>query len=161
MRYFMVAAVVAATLALGLIGPAFARVMKGQAAPEFSGTAVDGRKVTLSDHRGKNPVLLSFFAAPSRNELPRLKALDETHGAKGLKIIAVSLDEDRATAASLAAQSRVRFPVMLDPKATVAEKYGVQAIPHLVVIDRQGKIQAIIIGTDAEKLEQAVAEVVK
>jgi peroxiredoxin len=161
MHYSKGGLLIAAALALAVISPATARVMKGQASPEFTGTALDGRKVSLSDFRGKNPVLLSFFAAPSRKELPRLKELDEAHGAKGLRVIAVSLDEDRATAASLAAQTRVKFPVLLDPKGSIAEKYGVQAIPHLVVIDRQGKVQAVIIGTDDEKLGEAVGQVVK
>ncbi|HTE19737.1 MAG TPA: TlpA disulfide reductase family protein [Armatimonadota bacterium] len=172
MRYWkpvLLAAV--AAVSLGLTAPhggqalaAPAKVTRGQLPPDFTGATLDGRKITLSQFRGKNPVVLNFFAefcGPCKKEFPHLKALDEQFGARGLKVIAVSLDEDRQTAAMVPNQSRVRFPVVFDPKAGIAEKYGVQAIPHTVILDREGKVHTVLIGLDLEKLDEAVAQVMK
>src|SRR5689334_6270676 len=71
-----------AAVALGTLGLAFAaspRIARGQVAPEFSGTSLDGRKLALSEFRGKNPVILNFYAdfcPPCRKEFPHLKELD-------------------------------------------------------------------------------------
>lgn len=155
-----------AILALGAAFciPGDARAVKGEAPPDFTGTALDGRKVTLSAFRGKSPVVLNFYAdfcGPCKQEFPHLKALDEKFGPKGLKVLAVSLDEDRETAGQIPNQNKVKFPVVFDPKGSIAEKYHVQAIPHTVVIDRSGKVQQVITGLDLELLDRAVDEVMK
>ncbi len=132
--------------------------------PDFTGTSLSGQKVTLSAYRGKSPVVLNFFAefcGPCRQEFPHLKALDEQYRAKGLKVIAVSLDESRDAASSIPNEHRVKFPVVFDPKGTIAASYGVQAIPHTLVIDRDGKVHSSIIGLDLKALDRAVDSVMK
>lgn len=153
-------------MALGAVlgAPGDARAVKGELPPDFTGNTLDGGKVTLSSFRGKNPVLLNFFAefcGPCKQEFPHLKALDEKFGPKGLKVVAVSLDEDRDTAAIVPKQNKVKFPIVFDPKGAIAEKYGVQAIPHTVVIDRNGKVQQVLTGLDLERLDRSVEEVMK
>jgi cytochrome c biogenesis protein CcmG, thiol:disulfide interchange protein DsbE len=158
------AASLAAILGLVVVLPGSARTMKGEPAPNFTGTTLDGKKVALADFRGKHPVVLNFYAdfcPPCRKEFPHLKAMDGKLGPKGLKVIAVSLDEDRPTAAALPKATGARFPVVFDPSGGIAAKYGVQAIPHTVVIDRDGKVHAEIIGLDTDKLDRAVEQVMK
>ncbi|MCC2667901.1 MAG: redoxin [Armatimonadetes bacterium] len=159
------AAVLASTLGGVLFAaPGSAAIGKGKMPPDFTGTTLDGQKVTLSSFRGKNPVVLNFFAefcGPCRKEFPHLKALDEKLGPQGLRVISVSLDEDRATAAVVPNEHKVKFPVIFDPKGGIAEKYGVQAIPHTVVIDRAGKVQTTLIGLDLEALDLAVSQVMR
>jgi peroxiredoxin len=160
----LLAAVTAGAFTLLLPTMGAARVEKGSAPPDFTGTTLDGKKIALAEFRGKNPVLLNFvasFAAPCRRQYQHLKGLDERLGARGLKVIAVSVDEDRAAAALLPRQLGVRFPVVLDPKEAVAQKYDVQVLPHAVVIDREGKVQAVVVGSDLEELDRAVQQVVK
>jgi len=153
-----------AVLALGLMGAANARAVKGQFPPDFTAGTLDGKKLTLSDFRGRNPVVLNFFAefcGPCRREFPHLKELDERHGPKGLRVIGVSLDDDRRSASVIPTEAKVKFPIVFDPKAGVAEKYAVQAIPHTVVLNRAGKVHAVIIGADLEALDRAVTEVMR
>lgn len=160
----LAAAALAGTLGLTLSAVGAGKVSRGQVPPDFAGSALDGRKVTLSDYRGKNPVLLSFYAdfcAPCRKEFQHLKELDEKLGPQGLKIVAVSLDEDRETAAGIPKQSGVKFPVVFDPKNSIAEKYAVQVLPHSVLIDRDGKVHTVIVGVDLDELDRAAAQIVK
>src|SRR5688500_9694793 len=145
-----------------MAAPGSARAVKGKLAPDFTGDTLDGKKLTLSEFRGKNPVVLNFFAefcGPCKKEFPHLKALDEKFGPKGLKVVAVSMDEDRETAAIVPNANGVKFPVVFDPKSVVSDRYKVQVIPHTVVIDREGKVHAVVSGLNLEALDKAVAEV--
>lgn len=158
------AGVATALVAVLAATPGKAEIARGDLPPDFTGAALDGRKITLSSFRGKNPVVLNFFAEfcpPCKKEFPRLKALDEKHRAQGLKVLAVSLDEDRKTAAVIPNQVKATFPVIFDPKGGIAEKYSVQAIPHTVVLDRDGKVHTVLIGLDLEALDRAVEQVLK
>ena len=153
-----------ALLGIALSVPGSAKAVKGEIPPDFTGTTLDGRKVSLSDFRGKNPVVLNFFAefcGPCRKEFPHLRALDEKFGPKGLRVVAVSLDEDRAAAGAIPRESGAKFPIVFDPKGSIAARYGVQAIPHTVVVDRDGKVNAVLIGLDNESLDRAVGQVMK
>lgn len=153
-----------AFLTLALAVPGSARPGKGEIPPDFTGATLDGKKVTLSDFRTKNPVLLCFYAdfvQPCREHFRHLKELDHKFNAQGLRTVAVSLDEDRAAASAIPGQAKVRFPVVFDPKAGIAAKYGVQAMPHTLVLDKEGKVQAVVTGVDAEVLEKAVMQVLK
>lgn len=149
-------------LALGAQGRT--RVVRGQAPPEVAGTALDGRRVALSDFRGKNPVVLNFFAEFSphcRTEFAHLKELDEKYASKGLKIVAVSMDETRSAAAVVPKETKVKFPILFDAKGGIADRYEVQVIPHSVVIDREGKVHALITGFHLSELSRAVEQVVR
>jgi peroxiredoxin len=153
-----------AGLAISLASPSAAKPVKGELAPDFTGTALDGRKIKLSTFREKNPVVLSFFARfcdPCKAELAHLKELDEKFSAKGLRLISVSLDDDRQAAASLPSQAKVKFPVVFDPKAKIGELFAVQALPHTVIIGKDGKIEQVITGVDRDLLDRTVDEVLK
>lgn len=165
-RYWKAGAYAAALAALGMLFavPGSAKAVRGEFPPDFTGTALDGRKVTLSAFRGKNPVVLNFYAdfcGPCKEEYPHLKQIDEKFSEQGLRVVSVSLDEDRETASRIPNQNKVKFPVIFDPKGGIAEKYAVRAIPHTVIIGKDGKVQQIITGLDLELLDKAVADALK
>lgn len=153
-------------LAVALVGvlvavPRTVSVKQGQIAPDFHGTALDGRAVSLAEFRGKSPVVLNFFSQtcpPCHEEMPHLRALAEKYGSRGLRVVLVSLDEDREAASVLPRQAGVKFPVLFDPRGRLAEEYGVQALPHTVVINRLGLVHAVVIGADLEALDTAVEQ---
>ena len=167
MRYWNAGfiAVTAGVLAvLGAVGPGSAQAVKGKLPPDFTGTTLEGRKISLSDFRGKHPVVLNFYAgvAPTcRKQLSHLKELDDKFSSRGLRLLAVSMDEDREAASAAPRESRVRFPVLFDPKGAIGEKYQVQAIPHTVVLDKDGVVRSVIVGLDADELDRAVSDVLK
>jgi thiol-disulfide isomerase/thioredoxin len=69
----------------------------GKIAPDFTLLDSAGKKVTLSDYRGKNYVLVDFWATwcgPCRAEFPALKVAQEKYKNKGLVILGVSIDAD-------------------------------------------------------------------
>ncbi|MEO6910107.1 MAG: redoxin domain-containing protein, partial [Edaphobacter sp.] len=61
--------------------------LKGKAAPGFTLTSLDGKRVSLADYKGR-PVLLNFWAtwcAPCKLEMPWFEDLRKQYGAQGFE----------------------------------------------------------------------------
>lgn len=140
---------------------------KTEAAKDFEVSTLDGRKLKLSDLKGKT-VIVSFWAtwcAPCREEMPHLVELYKKYKERGLEVIAISDDalEDRSTVVEFAKQYNLAFPVTLDPGPV--QTYGVNLYPTTYFIDQQGRVRYQTSGFDskngARNLELVVEELLK
>jgi peroxiredoxin len=132
----------------------------GDAAPDFSGADPRAGSVRLADHRGKI-VVLDFWASwsePYREQAPSRVALAESLRGRDATLIGVSLDSDKtAFLAFLERHPGMDWPQVFDGKGwsgAVAELYGIEAIPHTIVIDRDGTIRHTALR--GAELQQAV-----
>jgi cytochrome c biogenesis protein CcmG/thiol:disulfide interchange protein DsbE len=94
----------------------------------------------LSAYRGK-VVYVDFWASwcgPCKQSFPWMQTMKDTYDRRGLTVIAVNLDLDRADADKFLDRFRPTFEVRFDPKGKLAEFYKVQAMPSSVLIDRHG-----------------------
>jgi thiol-disulfide isomerase/thioredoxin len=94
-------------------------------------------------------VIVNFWATwcpPCREEMPALERLYRQHKGQGLVLVAVSIDADPKVVPPYIRASKLTFPIALDPKAEVANKYGVRALPSSFVVDRQGTMAALALG---------------
>lgn len=115
-----------------------------------------GQTVWVGDYVGQNKlVLIDFWASwcgPCIRELPNVvKAYERFHD-KGLEIVGVSLDKDKARWLAAIEQTGQKWPQMSDLKGwdcAGAQIYGIQSIPANVLIDSQGKIVARDLRGDA------------
>lgn len=125
-----------------------------------------GQTVWVGDYVGQNKlVLIDFWASwcgPCIRELPNVvKAYERFHD-KGLEIVGVSLDKDKARWLAAIEQTGQKWPQMSDLKGwdcAGTQIYGIQSIPANVLIDSQGKIVARDLRGDAllEEIESRLA----
>lgn len=115
---------------------------------ELRFSALDGREVDFEKLRGK-VVLLYFWATwcqPCVVELPALLDLYRRHAAGGFEIVGVSLDRPgaREKLTAFVRQHEVPWPqhFELEPggRNTLAEKFGINAIPTKFLFDRSGRL---------------------
>lgn len=117
--------------------------VRGVNAPNFDLATLDGRRVKLSDYRGK-AILLNFWAtwcSPCKVEMPWFVDLQKKYGNDGLVILGVAMDDSEAPKiAQFATEMGVNYPVLLGTDK-VSEDYGnVEFLPTSFYIDRDGKI---------------------
>lgn len=121
----------------------------GSPAPDFTLKALDGHEVKLSDYRGKETVVVAFWASwcgPCRMEMPSLESFYAAHRGNGVEVLAVSIDDDPAAARKYAEQNHLPFPVLLDNDQQAASQYHVEGIPVIFVVDPADKVRFALEG---------------
>lgn len=133
--------------------------LEGKKAPNFTLKDTEGRKVSLSDYKGK-AVVVDFWAtwcAPCKIEIPWLEQFNKQYADNGLQILGISEDnlnlDDKAELAKQkqdiadkAKELKINYPVLYDD-ANVSTPYGgVEGLPTTFFIDRSGKVVASTVG---------------
>ncbi|MCR9010656.1 TlpA disulfide reductase family protein [Gabonibacter chumensis] len=136
----------------------------GQIAPNFTLDTPEGGTISLYDIKGKVK-LIDFWASwcgPCRQENPHVVALYKEFHPKGLEIIGVSLDNDKANWEKAIQDDGLTWYQGSDLKgwqSAVAQLYGVRAIPHTVLLDANNKIVAK--NLRGNELKAKIAEMLK
>jgi peroxiredoxin len=136
MALLSVLALAASVLALAAGSP-------GERAESFTLPAPDGSTVAVDTLATKNGAVLFFFASwckQSNGQVDGIQALTEAGTSRNVAVYGVSLQETAKTIRGFSKKKKVTFPVLLDEKMEVAEKYGVQGIPTIIGIDAKGNI---------------------
>lgn len=128
---------------------------------ELTGNGVDGKPFDWESYRGKI-VLVDFWATwcqPCLQELPNVAANYRKYHDKGFDVVGVNLDDDAATAAEFLTANPLPWTTIVTDDPTkvgfdspMATKYGVEAIPFVLLVDRDGIVLDIHVrGADLGK----------
>lgn len=134
----------------------------GNEAPDFSLDTLDGRSLGPAQFRGQKIVLVDFWATwcgPCRIQRQILEPLyDEFHG-RGVEFLAVSVGEDGQTVRDFLNGNPFAYPVLIDPDDKIGSQLQIDALPTLMVVDRQGRIAYVHIGiADQDELRSVLKE---
>ncbi|MBU3028973.1 TlpA disulfide reductase family protein [Paracoccus marinaquae] len=134
------------------------------AVPDTEFTDPEGGSHSLADYRGK-VVLLNFWAtwcAPCREEMPSLDRLQTDMGGEDFQVVTVATGRNPpAKIDKFFEETGVRnLPVLLDPKQQLARDLGVLGLPVTVLIDREGREVARLIG-DADWASEPARQVIR
>ena len=102
----------------------------------------------LSKYRGQ-VVLLDFWASwcePCRQSFPWLNEMRAKYADRGLVVIGINVDGDRADAARFLSEVPANFPIVYDPNGKLATKYDLPGMPSSFVVGPNGVVVARHIG---------------
>lgn len=154
-------AVVVAALAVGVAGLTAGRHLLrreiaplgvGSKAPTFTAMTLDSppSRKSLDDYRGQ-VVLINIWATwclPCRVEMPSIEELHRTYAPRGLKVVAVSIDDPGTDNAikSFVSQYKLSFEILHDPDKKISDLYQTTGYPETVIIGRDGIIRRKVLG---------------
>lgn len=118
----------------------------GKTPPDIEGEDLDGKKLKLSNYRGK-VTLVVFWAGwcgPCMADVPHERELLKQYKDKGFAIVGVNGDKDKAAGKAAAEKGEVLWPSFADCKGgsgPIVKRWNVESWPTLYLIDGKGVIR--------------------
>ena len=141
-----------AAVLLILLGSSLALSQKSSSGPvEFSMRSTDGQTVTSESLRGE-VVVLAFGASwlpLSRTQLQGIRKLADEYSGRGVVVYFVSTDSNDSASKNFASDEQLRsfaqkyglkVTVLRDPDGEVSKKLGIDQLPSIVILDKQGNV---------------------
>ncbi|MCH7721088.1 MAG: carboxypeptidase regulatory-like domain-containing protein [Planctomycetes bacterium] len=142
--------------------PAGGKVKVGEPAPDIDVVTLDGRKIKLSELKGKT-VLLDFWATwcgPCVAEMPNLLAVHKKYGdRKDFLLLGITLDFEEKALRGFLDKQKIPWPQVFGEKGNAekaADAYGVMAVPATFLIDPEGNVTAMHLR--GPQLDSAIAD---
>jgi cytochrome c biogenesis protein CcmG/thiol:disulfide interchange protein DsbE len=144
--------------------------LQGKPAPEFALEDLSGKKISLSNYKGK-ALLINFWAtwcAPCKIETPWLIELRNQYAAQGFEILGVSMDDidrddpeklsgEKKEIARFVQQMKMTYPVLIDGDSISKPYGGLDAMPTSFFLDRNGTVVAAQLGlTSKDEIEAKI-----
>ncbi|MFZ1362694.1 MAG: TlpA disulfide reductase family protein [Candidatus Nanopelagicales bacterium] len=134
-------------------------------APEITGETLDGKPFNLADYKGK-VVPLNIWAswcAPCRAEAPALEQLSRELGPKGVQFVGINTRDTKPAAQAFVKRFDLTYPDVWDPDGKIQLQFRgtlpPQAIPSTLIVDRQGRVAARILGkVDRTQMRELLTE---
>jgi tetratricopeptide (TPR) repeat protein len=140
------------------------RMVDARIATSFAVKSSTGGDLSLEKLRGKI-VLLDFWASwcgPCRVDMPEVRKIWKKYNSDQFLIIGINLDKSRPAFEAYAKEQGVAWPQYFDGLGwgnKISQLYRVTAIPHTILIDQDGVIQAT--GLRGGDLSNKIGELLK
>jgi cytochrome c biogenesis protein CcmG, thiol:disulfide interchange protein DsbE len=137
------------------------KLVIGKEAPNFIYFGLDGQTRELKELRGK-VVFLRFWADWCPHcavEMPIIEKVYQEMKDRGLIVIAVNVKQSEPKVRAFISKFELSYPIALDQEGRISDKYEVKGLPVNYVINRQGILKELIVGsiTDVGMLKEFLA----
>lgn len=138
-----------------------AAVKAGDTPPDYLGQDINGNAVNVSAYKGK-VVVATFWATwcgYCMKELPVLERMQGVAGTGRLQVVAVNYHEDDDNYYKVRRAFK-QSPMILtdDLDSKISKSYGVNGLPNMFIIDKQGKVAYVHVGYGEEMLGPIIKE---
>jgi thiol-disulfide isomerase/thioredoxin len=135
----------------------------GRPAPEVVSQDLNGKKVKLSDLRGKVVVLdiWATWCPPCRRMIPHTRKLVEKMKDRPFVFVSISVDAKKETVVDFKKENSMPWTHWWNGLGGIVNDWDVEGYPTIYVLDTKGVIRARIDEADNEAVEKAVEQVMK
>lgn len=145
------------TFVAGLLIALLTSVAAAQNRVDFSLRSIDGQTVSSDSLRGE-VVVLAFGASwlpLSKTQLQGVRKLADEYSNRNVVVYWVSTESDDSKSKNYASDQQLKsfsekyglnVTVLRDPNGVVSKKFGVDQLPSIVILDKEGNIAGTPIG---------------
>lgn len=131
------------------LGSSFLGLAQDRGPANFSLRSIDGQTITSDSLRGE-VVVLAFGASwlpLSKTQLQGIRKLADEYANRGVVVYWVSTESDQPKSKNYASDAQLRafaekyglkVTVLRDPDGVVSKKFGVDQLPSIVILDKNG-----------------------
>lgn len=132
---------------------------KNQVFPEVSFTDLHkGSEESIQSNKGK-VIVLDYWATwcgPCRKAAPSLEKLRDRFSKEDVLIAGITA-EDRPVVEVYDRNNPANYPIWLDTESAFSKVLGARSLPTFIVVDREGKVQRLIVGlNELDSLESVI-----
>lgn len=112
-------------------------------APAFELEDIQKNRISLTDYKDKQPVLLFFWTTWCPFCRKELLALNEGYSQlrkDGVAVVAINVGESAQKVSSYIKKNPLMFGIFLDKDTETANSYGIFGVPTYILIDKKGQI---------------------
>ena len=120
--------------------------------PGFRLTTLDKRTIDSNELIGKKIIVLRFQASyckPCARESAALNRVTDRYRDRDVEVVAIHVQDTATDVRKFVRANKVTYPVALDPRLTIGNRFGFKGTPYTVVIDRKGEMVERLAGEGA------------